>query len=188
MPCAYLSLKIRRTDHQPGHQLPGCFCLCIREPPCAIGRARLRRRRRNISVFATSSGSPPNCADIHLHARHVVLRQLQREVHAAQQRRRVHPVAYSRFEYPVGSSLRYSGSPNCPPDWPSAQRIDTFASSARTALATISNGVFTLARYAPSDQNSGEFEHGLHDFADVAVRREERLAPSGPPALAADCR
>src|SRR5918995_1243858 len=50
----------------------------------------------------------------------------------------------------------------------------TSAPVARNALATNSNGVFTLARRTPGPKNSGA-DNNAHDLAQVAVRLLESL-------------
>src|SRR5436190_22629788 len=61
--------------------------------------------------------------------------------------------SWLEFEYPVGSCLRYSGCPSCATWLTSANAKSTSPLTARTALATVSNGDFIFDRYAPTLQN-----------------------------------
>ena len=120
-------------------------------------RARLRAQRREVGPVRERR------------ARHLTRREAETEVDAIQDRARVHPrvaairpsvgrlPAEDRLAEPRHESARCAAScPGC-------------AFTARSALATTSNGVFTLARYAARLKNSGDRDDAAQRLANVAV-------------------
>ena len=138
----------------------------------------LRHLLRIIARTATRSTFTPGDA---------ILRQLRARNSCGPAMRPSSPTRNSDSNSRWAPACDTAARPDFRPDSPAQTRRVTLALSARAELATISNGDFTLARYAPSDQNSFELQHGLHHFPNVAIGSRGRSAPFFRPAARADC-
>ena len=120
------------------------------------GRARLRRHRAEHQRLRHFVRIAAETRHIHLHALHVILAPAASRNSCARAAPRNSPSRRSDSNSQSVPACDTAARRAGPPGWRAPSASMTLASSARAALATISNGVFTLARYAPCDQNSCE--------------------------------
>ena len=167
------SLKFRRAQHQPASprpnplvspdhpaslaQLAGCRVASAAYPPFPAQLAPKNTwTARSKATLASPSLSLPSSAATSLRDPRTLFPASASEKFSRFSSAPVFTHVSALSEYPVGGWHWYRGSPMRPTQRTNGIGVSTSVPSARTEDTTNSNGVFTFARYASRDQNSGE--------------------------------